>query len=160
MNESDVMKDENTTSPLTRQEYLARIMQDSIQLANLKLDPDKHEVFKAFIDTAINGDIINTYLVTDANVRTGKGVAIYVLTNVRLIQFSILLDPKPLIDSASFLLSSMMGIERKLLEDGRIELLVNFGDKSPVTGIRYSTEKKEITAFFQLLEKTWVERNR
>ncbi len=132
----------------TKQETIDAIVAEVFQLDSPKIDQTRKGQVSEFITSAVNGDTPNTHLVINASVdENNTGAIIYILTNLRLIKVDIALKE---IKSSSFRLNTLIGIDRKLIDDDQIEFSVAFQNGS--FGLRYSQDLKNITDFFQKIE--------
>jgi hypothetical protein len=101
-----------------REEILNAIMQEIFSPDNPPVEEIKKEKIKNFIDTTINGDAIKKYLVISAAIKKDiQGILIYILTNHRLIK--VVIDEQEL-NSSSYFLNAIIGIERKLVDSDLI----------------------------------------
>ena len=131
-----------------KKETLDAIVAEVFQLDSPKIDQTRQEKISEFITSAVNGDTPNTHLVINASVDgDNEGAIIYILTDLRLIKIDI--APKE-IKSSSFRLNALVGVDRKLIDNDKIEFSINFQTGS--FGLRYSQDLKHITDFFQGIE--------
>jgi len=131
-----------------KKETLDAIVAEVFQLDSPKIDQARQEKISEFITSAVNGDTPNTHLVINASVDgDNEGAIIYILTDLRLIKIDI--APKE-IKSSSFRLNALVGVDRKLIDNDKIEFSINFQTGS--FGLRYSQDLKHITDFFQGIE--------
>lgn len=136
----------------SREETVKAIVQEVLDLRSPKIQETRKDSILDFIKMAVNGDDIKTHLVIDVKLNNTPGVYVYILTNARLIQIQIDVDHG--ISSLAFVLSGIINVERKLIDDARIEVQVIFKDN--VVGLRYSTKDQKTTEFFQQIEQTWA----
>ena len=134
-----------------KQKEIHSLIEDISKMDNPKLDPSKIPQLTDFIETTINGDepvahlVLNMYL---DNQR--RGIIAYILTNLRLIKIDI--DPnKNEIESNSFPLNTIIGIERKLIDNDKAQFAISFHNGS--IGLRYSPTDTKITEFFQKIDQ-------
>lgn len=133
-----------------REEFLKQIMDEIFKLDKPKIDEARSPQISDFIDSTINGDTINSHLTINADLEENKrGVIVYVLTNKRLIKVDI--GTKE-VQSASYPLDTITGIERRLMGDDRAQVLILFQNNS--FGLRYSPKDKNITEFFQKVDES------
>lgn len=138
---------------MPNEDFLNQIVNEIFQITSPKIDGARNPQIKEFIKITINGDTTKAYLVVDVALQGKPGIFVYVLTNARLIQFEIGAEEE--IKSASFLLNTIIGVERKLIEgDNRTEVKVNFPRAS--VGLKYNGKNQKITQFFQIVEQSWV----
>lgn len=131
-----------------KQEKLTEIIEDIFKL-NTSIDNTREKQINDFIFSAVNGDNPISHLVIDANLgNNNKGIIAYILTNLRLIKIDI---GEKEIESTSFPLSTIIGIERKLIEDNRAQFSIAFQNGS--FGLRYSQDNKKINDFFQKIDQ-------
>jgi len=134
--------------------YINTILQDIFNLSDPKIQEVRKGAISEFINTSINGDTINAHLVIDVMLNNKSGVYVYILTDVRLIQIQIDADKE--ISSLTYLLSEIIGVERKLIDTNRIEIQIIF--KNGLVGLKYSEQEQKITVFFQKVEQAWAKR--
>jgi hypothetical protein len=133
----------------TKEEKLNEIIDDIFLLNSPKIDDSRKKQISEFIKGAVNGDNPIDRLVLNANLDENiQGVIAYILTNLRLIKIDISSND---IQSKSFPLSTIIGIERKLV-DGIAQFSVSFQNGS--FGLRYSPSEHKITDFFQKIDHT------
>lgn len=132
----------------TKKETLDAVVAEIFQLEHPKIDKKREKQIADFIVSAVNGDMPVASLVINASVdKKNKGAIIYLLTNLRLIKVDI--APKEA-KSSSYPLNTLIGVERKLINSDEIEFSVSF--QNGAFGLRYSSELKNITDFFQKIE--------
>ncbi len=78
-----------------------------------------------------------------------EGIVVYILTNVRLIKMDI--GIKSAIQSSSFILDSIINIERKLLDADRMQVRILF--LNDAFGLRYPVSDIKASNFFQSLDR-------
>jgi hypothetical protein len=133
----------------TKEEALNAIIEDIFILDSPKVDESRKKQISQFIVSTVNGDTPVARLVLNANLdENKKGVIVYILTNLRLIKIDI--DEND-IQSKSFPLGTIIGIERKLV-GGMAEFSVSFQNGS--FGLKYSSDDQNITDFFQKIDYT------
>jgi hypothetical protein len=137
-----------------KENYIDKILQDIFNLSSPKIQEVRREQITEFIGTTVNGDTINAHLVIDVMLNNKPGVYVYILTDIRLIQIQIDADKE--ISSLTYLLSEIIGVERKLIDTDRIEIQIIF--KNGLVGLKYSEKDQKITVFFQKVEQTWAKR--
>lgn len=132
----------------TKKEALNAIVAEVFNLDSPQIDKARKAQIDEFIASSVNGDTPMTHLVINASVdENNKGAIIYILTNLRLIKIDI--APKE-IKSSSFPLNTLIGVDRKLIDNAQIEFSISFQNGS--FGLRYSQDLKNITDFFQKIE--------
>lgn len=132
----------------TNKEFLKKIIDEIFQITNPAIEKARESEIYSFIETIINGDTSKEYLVITASLEESKmAILVYILTDKRLIKIDI--TPIQGIKSASFLLSSMSGVQRDLEAD-RSTIRLNF--QSGSVGLRYDTANQKINNFFQQVE--------
>lgn len=134
-----------------KQKEIHSIIDDISKLNNPKFDPSRMSQLTDFIRTTINGDepvahlVLNMYLDDQR-----RGIISYILTDLRLIKIDI--DPtKNEIESNSFPLNTIIGIERKLIDNDKTQFAISFQNGS--IGLRYSPADTKITEFFQKIDQ-------
>lgn len=133
-------------------ECLDKIIKDVFQIAVPKIDESRREAIRQFIDTTVNGDTAITALVISAVLdKDRRGILVYILTSARLIKIEI--DTGQEIKSVGLRTDTIIGVERKLVDDDRAAVEVVFQTGS--MGLRYSAKNKEIADFFQKVEQLW-----
>ena len=142
----------DTSAPNKKSETLSAIIQDIFSLDSPKIDDSRKKQITEFVITTVNGDNPTDYLVLNANLGENiKGIIAYILTNLRLIKIDI--DAKE-VQSSSFPLNTIIGIERKLIDGERAQFSVSFQNGS--FGLRYSPSDQKITDFFQKIDQTRI----
>jgi hypothetical protein len=130
-------------------EYLDEILAEIFKLKGNKIEDIRRQQISDFFESIVNGDITQAYLVVNANLKENvQGVISYILTNRRLIKIDI---DKAEVESATFPLDTIIGIERKLVDDTRSEIKLSFQNGS--FGLRYPPTNKNITEFFQQVDQ-------
>jgi len=132
-----------------KKETLNAVIEDIFNLDNSRIDKSRKQQVTDFIVTTVNGDNPTAHLVTNANLGENiKGVIVYILTNLRLLKIDI--DANE-IKSSSFPLSTIIGIERKLIDGNRAQFSISFQNGS--FGLRYDSSDQNITNFFQKIDQ-------
>ncbi|HSW69388.1 MAG TPA: hypothetical protein VLI69_04435 [Gammaproteobacteria bacterium] len=133
-----------------KQKEIHSIIEDISKLDNPKFDQPKIPQLTDFIRTTINGDKPIAHLVLNINLdNQRRGIITYVLTNLRLIKIDI--DPnKNEIESNSFPLNTIIGVERKLIDNDKTQFAISFQNGS--IGLKYSLADTKITEFFQKID--------
>lgn len=145
---------EHTNSASHNQDSLTGIIKEVFSITAPKIDGSRRSSISQLIQTTVNGDVISSYLVISAALgKDRKGILVYILTNLRLIKIEI--DERE-IQSSSFLLDTMIGIERKLItEDSGARATVEVSFQNGSLGLRYAPNQK-ITEFFQKVDQARV----
>lgn len=134
--------------PMSNQKTLDQIIKEIIDLKIPKIDEARSDQIRDFIETTVNGDVAKSHLVLSATLSENKkGILTYILTNKRVIKIDI---GEQDLKSSSYPLDTIIGIERKLLDGDKAEVLATF--QSGSFGLRHSPKKREIVDFFQSLE--------
>ncbi len=134
---------------VNKEENLKAIIDDIFRLNNPIINTARKQQIDNFIISAVNGDNPTAHLIISANLgENNKGVIIYILTDLRLIKIDI--DAKE-ITSSSFPLNTLIGIERKLIDDDLTQFTIAF--QNGTFGLRYSQDDHKITNFFQRLTR-------
>lgn len=134
----------------TKKEKIIAIIDDIFKLDSPKIDESRKNQVSDFIMSAVNGDNLAAHLVLNANLsENNKGAIIFILTNLRLIKIDI---ANKEIQSSSFFLNTLIGIDRKLIDGERSEFSIAFQNGS--FGLRYSQDNQNITDFFQKIDRT------
>lgn len=136
-------------SQASNEAFLAQIKGEIAKILAPRISDKRQDEIQGLLKTTVNGDAIVSYLVIDATLGKDnkKGIIVYVLTNIRLIKLDT--DEKET-QSVSYPLSTLIGIERKLV-DGRAEVQVSFQNSS--FGLRYSANNQNIVKFFQMVDQ-------
>jgi len=137
-----------------KKEYIGGIIKDIFDLPSPKIQESRKKDITEFVNIAINGDTIDSHLVLDISNDEKPSVAVYILTDKRLIQIDIETDIEA--KSSVYLLSEIIGVERKLIESDRMEVRIIF--KNGLVGLRHPKKASTTTAFFQKIEQIWAER--
>ena len=133
---------------IAKEELLNSIIDDIFKLDSPPVDVGRRKQIGEFVISSVNGDNPVAHLVTNATLgENNKGAIVYILTDLRLIKVDI--GAKE-IKSNSFPVYTIIGVERKLLDDGRSQFSVSF--QSGSFGLKYSQDDKKITDFFQKIE--------
>lgn len=140
----------------TKEEKLNEIIQDIFSIDSLKIDDSRKLQIRDFIISAVNGDNPTAHLAINVKLGENKnGIIAYILTNLRLIKIDI--DEKEL-QSSSFPLDTIIGIERKLIDGGeRAAFSISFQNGS--FGLKYSPLEQKITEFFQKIDHSRTSKN-
>ncbi len=141
----------SSPSQSNKQKEIRSIMEDISKLDNPKIDQSKIPQLTDFVTTTINGDEPIVHLVLNINLdHQRRGIITYILTNLRLIKIDI--DPnKNEIESNSFPLNTIIGIERKLIDNDKTQFAIAFQNGS--IGLKYSLADTKITEFFQKIDQ-------
>lgn len=141
----------SSPSQSNKQKEIRSIMEDISKLDNPKIDQSKIPQLTDFVRTTINGDEPIVHLVLNINLdHQRRGIITYILTNLRLIKIDI--DPnKNEIESNSFPLNTIIGIERKLIDNDKTQFAIAFQNGS--IGLKYSLADTKITEFFQKIDQ-------
>jgi hypothetical protein len=133
---------------LQKKEAINKIIDNIFMLDNPRIDESRRQIITDFVVGAVNGDEPISDLVLNANLNDNiKGVIVYILTNLRLVKIDI--DIKE-IQSNSFFLNTIIGIERKIIDDYE-QFSISFQNGS--FGLRYSLKDHNITKFFQQIDQ-------
>ena len=128
---------------------LDKITDEVFQLDNPVINSSRRSQIREFIESAINGDTPESYLVINSKLsKDRKGVLVYILTNARLLKIDI--DDKD-IYSSSPSLNAIINIDRKLLEGNRAQVTIYFQNDS--FGLKYSADNQKISEFFQKVDQ-------
>ncbi len=134
----------------SKEENLKAIFDDIYKLNNPIIDDPRKQQINNFIISAINGDNPTSHLIINANLgENNRGAIIYILTDLRLIKIDIGANE---IKSGSFPLNTLIGIERKLIDNDLAQFTVAF--QNGTFGLRYSQDDQKITDFFQKIDQT------
>jgi len=132
-----------------KEQILSSIIDSIFKLDSPKIDESRKTQISNFVISTINGDIPDDYLAINANFsENNKGATVFILTNLRLIKIDI--APKE-IKSSSFPLNTIIGIDRKIVNDDRAEFNISFQNGS--FGLRYPQDDQSITDFFQKVDQ-------
>lgn len=135
----------------SKESYIKQILKDILEVGRELLKTQNQDKLRNFVTITINGDVPVNHLVINTNLSNGKeGVVIYILTNKRLIK----IDIGDKIQSSSFILDSIINIERELLDDDRIQIKILFPNDS--FGLRYPATDTQASNFFQSLDQSRV----
>lgn len=135
---------------MSNETQINQIIDEIFRLDSPKINEARRQQIRGFVESTINGDTAQAYLAINASLeKDKKGAIVYVLTNVRLIKIDI--DENE-IQSSSFPLDTIIGIERKLVDGDRAQVGVSF--QNGYFGLRYSADNKKITEFFQKLDQS------
>jgi hypothetical protein len=135
----------------SKESYIKQILKDIWRVGGELLKTQDQDKLRNFVTITINGDVPANHLAINTNLSNGKeGVVIYILTNKRLIK----VDIGDKIQSSSFILDSIINIERELLDDDRIQIKILFPNDS--FGLRYPATDTQASKFFQSLDQSRV----
>ena len=135
--------------------YINKILQDIFSLNSPAIDKLAENKLLNFIKSTINGDIPKEYFTINANLVNGEeGAVVYIITDTRLIKIDISIKGEA--ESSSFLLSSIINIQRKLLDNERAETQILFQNNS--FGLRYQSSDIKVSNFFQELDSMRVKK--
>ncbi len=135
--------------------YINKILQDIFSLNSPAIEKLAENKLLGFIKLTINGDTLKEYFAINANLVNGEeGVVVYIITDTRLIKIDI--STKGEAESSSFLLSSIINIQRKLLDNERAETQILFQNDS--FGLRYQSSDTKVSNFFQELDSLRVKK--
>lgn len=130
--------------------YLNNVLDDIFHLNEPKVDENRRKQVSGLIESTINGDITQSHLAINADLRENKtGAIVYILTNRRLIKIDI--DTTE-IESVSFPLDTLIGVERKLIDSNEAQIQISFQNGS--FGLRYLFKDNKITDFFQKVDQS------
>jgi len=133
---------------MVKEDRLIQIINELFALDSPKLDVSRKDQITNFVVSAVNGDNPTAHLVLNANLgENNKGAIAYILTDLRLIKIDI--DSKE-IQSNSYRLSNITGVERKLIDGDLAQFSVSF--QNGTFGLKYSTTDQKITDFFQKID--------
>ena len=131
-----------------------QITEEIFNLTNPSIAKSRHPQIRGFIESAINGDTPQDYLVINSTLgKDRKGALVYILTNARLLKISI--DEK-IIESSSPSLSTIINIDKKLLEESRAQIAIYF--QNDFFGLSYSANDQKINEFFQKVDQSRIVR--
>jgi hypothetical protein len=135
------MKEKNTV--------LDTIIDDVFKLDSPKIEESRKQQIKDFVVSAVNGDNPITHLAINADLSdNNKGTIVYILTDLRLIKIDISANE---VQSNTFPLKTLIGIDRKLIAGDRAQCSVAFQNGS--FGLKYSQNDNNITDFFLKLDQ-------
>ena len=133
----------------SKEENLKPIIDDIFKLNNPVIDEARNQSINNFIISAINGDTPTSHLIINANLgENNRGVIIYILTDLRLIKIDIGANE---VKSSSFPLNTLIGVERKLIDDDLAQFSIAF--QNGTFGLRYSQDDQPTNRFFKKLIK-------
>lgn len=135
-----------------KKEWIDKIYREIFDLSSSKIEEVEKKSICEFIDTTVNGDNINSYLVINIGSNVISKICTYILTDIRLIQIQI--EKTLEISSLTYLLNDIIGIERKLTAPGRATIQIMF--KNGLVGLKYPENSYKTTEFFQEVEKSWA----
>lgn len=134
-----------------KKNYIEQILKDIWEIGGKLPKTQNQDKLRHFVTITINGDAPVNHLAINTNLSNGKeGVVVYILTNKRLIK----IDIGDKIQSSSFILDSIINIERELLDDDRIQIKILFSNDS--FGLRYPATDTQASNFFQSLDQSRV----
>jgi len=137
-----------------KEEYIRKILDEIFDKCN-EVSSQREKLFN-FIKLTVNGDSPTDYLIINANLSNDEeGIVVYILTNVRLIKMDI--GIKSAIQSSSFILDSIINIERKLLDADRMQVRILFPNDA--FGLRYPVSDIKASNFFQSLDQARVRKD-
>ncbi len=140
-----------------KKQIINAIIDEIFNLSEPKIDPSRKLLITDFINSAINGDDPNSYLVINANLgENNQGAIIYILTNSRIIKIDI--DAKE-VKSTSFYLETIAGVERQLLDNDTSRFLIRFQNGLSM-GLKYDSTNHRISEFFQKLDQPKLQQPR
>jgi hypothetical protein len=143
---------------MNKEESLETIVAAVYALDNPKIEESRREQIKKFIISTVNGDNPITYLVVNATLRNGhEGAICYILTDKRFIKIDVSDGTAKEVQSASYPLNTLTGVERKLVEGGKEQFDMLF--RSASFGLKYSQDDKDIVNFFQKVDQYLREDN-
>lgn len=132
------------------EQNLQKILDDIFTLDSPRIQESRKQQIYAFIKTTVNGDCLREHLAFNANLGNKKdGAIVYILTNVRFIKIDI--DENEA-KSASYLLKSITGIERKIVDGDREQTVIVF--QSASFGLKYPVSDEKISGFFQKVDQS------
>ena len=123
-----------------------------LDVFDISFSSEEHEPFKqieGFLKTTINGDTLDTHIITQANLDNRHVALIYTLTNLRFIKFEI--DKKGNKSSKSFLIRKITSINRKQTAENKNFIEIIFDNYS--IGLTYDSEDEQITHFFDKVDE-------
>lgn len=133
---------------------LNKILDEIFQLKAPAIDCSRRPQISEFIKSNVNGDTPREYLVINCNFgKEKKGALVYILTDVKLLKIQI--DEKDL-SSSSPHLSTIININKKLKEEGRAHIEIQFQNDS--MGLEYSANNQQINGFFQEVDLAITQR--
>lgn len=142
----DLMQQQNPE----KKQKLKSIIDEVFALNAPKIDESRKPQISDFIITTVNGDNPTESLVLNMNLGDSKkGAVAYILTDARLIMVDI--GEKEL-QSKIIHLNTITSIERKLIDDNRIQLTI-FLQNGSAFGLRYALSAQNITDFFQKVDR-------
>ena len=132
-----------------KEQALKSIIKEIFDLDSPKIDDSRKTAFSEFIVSTVNGDNPTAWLVLNVSLTDNKsGIMAYILTDARLIK----IDSDGLeIESSSFPLNTIIGIERKLIDGGE-RALFSVSFQNGTFGLKYSPTDRKITEFFQQID--------
>lgn len=133
---------------------LNKILEEVFQLKTPVIDSSRRPQISEFIKSTTNGDTPKEYLVINCDFgKERKGALIYILTDVKLIKIQI--DEKDL-SSSSPLLSTIVNINKKLKEENRAHIEIQFQNDN--FGLEYNANNEKINEFFQKVDLAITQR--
>ena len=133
--------------------FIQEILKDIYGLSIPELEDSRRWQISNIINVVVNGDTIQKYLIIDVIIKDKIGVYVYVLTNNRLIVFAI--DTVNKVDTSLFNYTEMQKVSFSSPDTNRIVVEISLSNNRSL-GLEYSTEKKEITDFFQALDQILI----
>ena len=131
--------------------FIQEILKDIYNLSAPRLVEERKEQISKLIHTVINGDLITKYLVSSVSIENERGIYLYILTNHRLIVFTIGVNSNQ-INTYPFAISEMKKIFFKSPELNKISVEISLSNNQSL-GLEYSIDREDITSFFQELDK-------
>lgn len=139
---------------MPNQDILSKIEAEIFQLTSPQINESRRQQIRAFVDSAINGDTAQDFLVINSTLSKDRtGALVYVLTNVRLIKIEI--DNKN-VQSTSPSLNTIINVDWKLLEGDRTKVAIYF--QNDFFGLAYSALNQKITDFFKKVDLARAQR--
>jgi len=138
---------------MSKEKQLSDIVEEIFKLESPQIEESRKEKINKFIVSTVNGDEPIAHLAVNTSLGKDKdGVIAYILTDKRLIKIEI--DSKD-VQSASFKLSTIVSVRRKLIDADREQFDIYFQNDS--FGLKYPTVDKRITEFFQKIEQHYLD---
>lgn len=127
---------------------LNKILNEIFELNNPSIDKTRRPQISEFIKSTTNGDVPADYLVINCILRKNRnGALVYILTDLRLLKIEI--DEKN-ISSSSPSLGSIINIDKKLQENNRAHIAIDF--QNDHFGLSYAANNQIINDFFQKVD--------
>jgi hypothetical protein len=134
-----------------KDDRIQEIIKYIYDLPSPKLQEERKEQISNLAHTVINGDIIIKFLVSPVTINNERGIYIYVLTNNRLIILAISTNSNK-INTHSFIMSEMQKVVFHSPELNKISVKISL-DNNQSLSLEYTTDRDDITSFFQELDK-------